>query len=234
MGNGSLTDYGNPVLAVLAVGLSCGTACSPLVNLFLTSYTMSGFIGFGRGLGAFGCFVLGKTMVITILAVVSAIIGSAALGENSKVFGFSLKIIADLCMILTGVILLIKQKRRLKNQTGCAGCIGAGQRRSCGAPPQRTAKLPLVIMGAACGLTPCAPMLLVLGYACLLTPLAALRLGLVFSIAGSISPMLLLTACAGFFARKMYLEIPQLVGKWQQNIFIFLIVAGGISLFLHW
>jgi hypothetical protein len=233
MGTSNIADYNNPVIAALTIGLSCGTACSPLANLFLTSYTMSGFIGFRRGLGAFSCFVLGKTTVMMILTVFSAILGSVVLGENSKVFGFNRKLILDICLILTGVVLLLIQDCGPKSRSGCRGCAKSCRQLG-GVPPEKAAKLPIVIMGAAYALTPCAPMVIILGYASMLAPLPALRLGLIFSIASSVSPLLIITALAGFFSRKMHLEIPQLMRSFQRNVFMFYIITGGIALLLHW
>jgi hypothetical protein len=226
------SDYGNMVLTTLAVGLSCGSACSPLIPLFLTMYTMSGFIGLKKGLASFGCFVLGKTGTILLLSVLSAVLGRTLVGQTGRVAGVDLRLISDFCMILTGLFLLIRLWFPSK-KNGCAVCGNGNGCNKTNELNSATSKLPVILAGAAYALTPCAPLLMLLTFASMMNPLQALGLGLVFSIVSSFSPLIIFTAVSGFFARKMYQQIPQLIRIFQWNVFVLLIVAGGVSLWMR-
>ncbi|HEX3043188.1 MAG TPA: hypothetical protein VHY08_00420 [Bacillota bacterium] len=224
-------ENGNPVVTALAIGLSCGTACSPLVNLFLATYAMSGSGGVKKGLASFGYFALGKTGVIITLVMLSAVLGRAVIGKASRIIGLDLKLILDLSMILTGIFLLLRWGWLSRSKDTCRGCGGGD--RICGEEQHSLPQLPVVLAGAAYALTPCAPLLMILAFASLLPLSQALILGLVFSFASSISPLLLLTAMAGFLSQKMKQQIPQLMRTFQWNVFILFIIAGGFSLWMH-
>jgi hypothetical protein len=225
-----LSSYGNPVIAAVAIGLSCGTACSPLVNLFLTTYTMGRFNSLQRGLQAFGYFWLGKTAVVSVLVFLSALFGRTVFSQSRRIASIDPRLIMDGCLILTGSCLLAGmfwQRRK-------AGCRSCGASSQCVVlPNEKTEKLPLVAMGAAYGLTPCSPLLLLLIMAAMLPPPQAILAGLVFTIANSVSPLLILTVLAGLISQKMQREIPQLMRVFQINVFSLFIIVGCCSLLSH-
>jgi hypothetical protein len=227
----TLVNCGNPIMAALAVGFSCGTVCSPLVNLFLTTYAMGRFNNMRQGMRAFGYFWGGKTAIVVGSAFLSAILGKAIIGRNGKIFSFNSSLILDICMILTGVLLLAGMFFGRRKAATCSACNVSCQHFDGGIRPKGI--MPLVVMGAAYGLTPCAPFLMILLWAAKLTPVQAVLLGLVFSIASSVLPLLILATMAGFFSPKMQREIPQMMRVFQINIFCLFIIVGSISLFRH-
>jgi hypothetical protein len=67
------------------------------------------------------------------------------------------------------------------------------------------------VVGAVYGITPCAPFLMLIGYAVGLNPVQSIVLGIIFTLANAVSPVLLLVAMMGVVSKKMYLSIPSLV-----------------------
>lgn len=226
----TFSDYGSPFLAAIVIGLSCGTGCSPIISVFMTSFVMGNSNSVKKGLLSFLYFFLGKTAVVIVLAFLSALFGSAILGKSGKLLGFDLKLVLDIFLILTGLILALKMLVQ-KKKDGCKECS------SCGSIHGKLEKdkkgLAVFAIGAAYGITPCAPLLLVLALASLGSPLSSFPLSVLFSIASSISPLILLAAMAGFFSKKMHEEIPQFIKYFQLISFMVFIFAGSISLFAH-
>jgi hypothetical protein len=225
-------DWGNPFAIALTVGLSCGTACSPLVNIFLTIYTMGRCHSLQQGVRTFGLFWTGKTVAVGILAFLSAVLGRAIIGQSGRIVCFDPRLVLDGFLILTGCYLLAEIIRGKGKGRACGDCGGA-----CRSGPAESIRdkgvLPLVIMGMAYGLTPCAPLMLLLLTVATLSPLEAVLIGLVFSIANSISPLLLLTVLAGLISQRIQWEIPQLMRVFQMTTFGLLIILGVFSLLGH-
>jgi hypothetical protein len=143
----TLVSCGNPIMAALAVGFSCGTVCSPLVNLFLTTYAMGRFNNMRQGMRAFGYFWGGKTAIVVGSAFLSAILGKAIIGRNGKIFSFNSSLILDICMILTGVLLLAGMFFGRRKAATCSACNVSCQHFDGGIRPKGI--MPLVVMGAA-------------------------------------------------------------------------------------
>lgn len=219
----------NPFLATLAVGLSCGTACSPLVNLFLSTYAMARFSSVRQTLRAFGFFWAGKTAVVCSMAFLSAVLGRTFIDHQGNFLGFNLRLVLDGCLILTGIYLLTGifwGKCKACSQCGTSSRNGTG-------PNGRKKNWILLTMGAAYGLTPCAPMVLFLLISAVSPPLQAVGLGLIFSLANLVSPLLLYVSLAGFVSGKLQGEIPGLLRAFQIMVFSSFIIAGIISLSGH-
>jgi sulfite exporter TauE/SafE len=153
-------------------------------------------------------------------------------GQNGRIFGFNSKLILDMGMILTGVLLLGGMLLNRRKTSKCGDC-GALDHEIAGAI-RPTGVAPLVIMGVAYGLTPCAPLLMILVLAAMMTPFQAVLLSLVFSIANAISPLIILSTLAGFLSQRMQREIPRLLWVFQINTFGLFIVLGSVSLYRHW
>lgn len=224
-----LSNYSSPFLAAIAIGLSCGTGCSPIISLFLTTYIMGNSGNVKRGLLSFFYFFLGKTSVIVVLAFLSAIVGSTVLGKDGNLLGFNLKIVLDVFLILTGLILTLKMFFS-KNKEGCTSCDSCGGKEK---DIKNRSGLAVFFIGAAYGITPCAPLLMILVLASLTSPITSVPISVLFSITSSISPLILLAAMAGFFSKKMHDEIPQFIKLFQLLSFIIFIVAGSVSLYFH-
>jgi hypothetical protein len=227
----ALANCNNPFIAAVAIGFSCGTACSPLVNFFLTTYTMGQVNSMRQGLRAFGYFWLGKTAVVGVLSFLSAVLGRAIISQSGRIVSFDLRLVWDGGLILTGICLLTGVLRGKRQAAACSNC-GASCRHMA-RPVRVTGKWPLVGMGMAYGLTPCTPLLLLLVMVAMLPPVQAVGVGLIFTLANSVSPLLVLTALAGFVSQKMQQEIPQLIQVFQITVFCSFIIVGIISLFRH-
>jgi sulfite exporter TauE/SafE len=227
----TLANYSNPFMAAAAVGLSCGTACSPLVNLFLTTYTMGRFNNIRQSLQSFAYFWMGKTAIVGFLAFLSAVCGRTVIGRDGRIVNFDPRLALDGCLILTGGVLLAGIFWERKKVNACGNCAASCR---CGKAPRRMPQSwPLVTMGLAYGLTPCAPLMMLLLMAAILPPVEAIWVGLIFSLANAVSPLLVLTAVAGFISQKMRREIPQLIRVFQITVFVLFIIMGSISLFTH-
>lgn len=85
-------------------------------------------------------------------------------------------------------------------------------------------------MGISYGLTPCAPLILMTGYAASLPLGYAAMLGVVFSLASTVSPMLFMLLFSGLLAGKVYKEIPQYLTWFRLACYVLLIVLFSVSL----
>jgi hypothetical protein len=225
-------DWNNPFVTALTVGLSCGAACSPLVNIFLTTYTMGRCHSLQQGLRAFGLFWAGKTVAVGVLAFLSAVLGRVIIGQGGLIDCIDTRVVLDGCLILTGCYLLAEIIWGKRKGRACGDCDGTCQ--PCSAESiRKNGALPLMTMGMAYGLTPCAPLMLLLLTVAALPPLEAVLIGLVFSIANSISPLLVLCVLTGFISQRMWREIPQLIPVFQMITFGLLVALGIFSLWGH-
>jgi sulfite exporter TauE/SafE len=227
----TLANYSNPFVAAMAVGLSCGTTCSPLVTLFLTTYTIGRFNNMRQGLRAFGYFWAGKMAVVCVLAFLSAVLGRAIIGQNGQIVSFDPRLVMDGCLILTGSCLLAGMFWGKRKTSACSDCNASCRRMADPIPVK--GRWALVAMGVAYGITPCAPLLLLLLIVAMLPPVPAIGAGLVFSIANSVSPLLVQTTLAGFVSQKTQQEIPQLMRIFQITVCVFFIILGVLSLIGH-
>ena len=91
--------------------------------------------------------------------------------------------------------------------------------------------LALLGMGAAYGLTPCAPLLAIAAYAATLPVMPAALLGSVFTLASALSPGLLFLALSGSLARRMREEIPEYLSWLRLGSDVLLIILPTIHLF---
>ncbi|KNY28147.1 sulfite exporter TauE/SafE family protein [Pseudobacteroides cellulosolvens] len=234
-----LSNYASPFLTAIAVGFSCGAGCSPVVALFLTTYIMGNSKNVKKGLLSFLYFFFGKTSVIIILALLSALFGGAVLGDSGKLAGISTTLVLDIFLILTGLILAVKTLIP-KKKSGCSDSCGKNSLSSgCNSckshlnPPKSKNGFAVFAIGAAYGITPCPPLLMVLALASLAGAFSSIAIASLFSIASSVSPLIVLAALAGFFSKKMHNEIPELIKVFQLLSFVVFIIAGIISLYLH-
>jgi hypothetical protein len=227
----ALASYNNPFIVAVAIGLSCGTICSPLITFFISSYTMARLNSFRQSIRAFGFFWVGKTAVVSALAFLSSVLGRAVIDHSEKIASFNLRLVLDVCLILTGIYLLVELLRGMRKTAACGKCSTSC--RNAAGPDRVTQFWPLVTMGAAYGLTPCAPMLLLLLITAGLPPVQALGLGFIYGVANSISPLLLFTSLAGFISQKIQRDISGLMQVFQFTVFTSFIIVGTISLAGH-
>lgn len=234
-----LSSYGSPFLAAIAIGLSCGTGCSPLISLFLASFIMGNSGSVKKGLLSFFYFFTGKTSVVVVLAFLSAIFGSAVFNEDSSFLDFNLKLVFDIFLITTGVVLLLKIL--FYNKGTCEEVKYCGEKPfvSCGLCDSKGKTIrdktgfAVFLAGVAYGVTPCAPLLMILILASMSKPTTSIPISILFSVSTAISPLIVLSAMAGFFSKKMHEEIPQFIKLFRIIAYVIFILSGIISLIFH-
>lgn len=77
----------------VSVGIGCGTCCSPVISMFLSSYVISHADGAKKGIHSFGLFFFGKLISVTLLCVTSAVIGRRFIGEDGFVGSLNLRLL---------------------------------------------------------------------------------------------------------------------------------------------
>lgn len=197
----------------LTCGLSCGACGNPVVNVFLASYLFTHAGRIWQSVKAFLGFHLGKTVSVMILCGVFALLGGSAAEEMDTLFGIRLQTAVYAAMLLFVAGLIVQWIRKPGNTQTCSGgCSGKA--------PQSGRFVHMFCCGLISGLSPCASLLLLLGYAVSLTAAQAVLVGMCFSLANSIIPLLLLVLLTGLLSREMFQEIPGKVRYFQLATYV--------------
>lgn len=202
----------------LTCGLSCGACGTPMVNVFLASYLFTHTGKWKRSMLSFAAFHLGKALTVTALCVLISWFGSQIVDDKGNLFGISLQSIVYLAMFLFVLVLIARWFREngKRAEHSCNGsCPRAGSDRFSH----------MLIYGLISGMSPCASLVLVLGYASALTTAEAILVGLCFSLANSIVPLLLLVTLTGLLSKEMYREIPTKIKYFQLATYILFAAA---------
>lgn len=204
----------------ITCGVSCGACGTPVVNVFLSSYLFTHSGKLRRSLLSFAGFHLGKMITVALLCVLISLFGGQMVDEAGNVFGLDLQMIVYAAMLAFMLVLIGRWFRDNGNgeasrQNTCADCrggccsTGTNQRR------KGNGFLPMLVYGCISGLSPCTSLVIVLGYASVLTMAEAALVGLCFSFANSIIPLILLVTLTGLLSREMYREIPGKIKYFQ-------------------
>lgn len=196
------------LLSASAVGLGCGAGCGSSAFAFLSAYILSEGKGLSAALRQAASFLLGKLLAVAGACVCSAILGRAFLSGESR-----------LHRLLYGMLLfsaLWLLYGWVKERRGCLSC------RHC-----HTGKrlIPSFAVGAAYGLSPCAPLLMVLGYAAMLSPAGALLLGIVFALASSLVPAALSLSVSGVLSRQIAGQLGKIMPWFRLTVYLFFLGA---------
>lgn len=209
----------------LTCGLSCGACGNPIVNVFLASYLFTHSGKMKKSMIAFAGFHLGKALTVVLLCTLISILGSQIVDENGNLFGVNLQMLVYVAMLLFMLVLIVQWF--LKNRTvperteGCSGCNG-----QCKTTETRDTRfLHMLVYGVISGLSPCASLVVVLGYASALTVMEAILVGVSFSLANSIIPLVLLVALTGVLSKEMFREIPTKIKYFQLVTYILFVIA---------
>lgn len=192
--------------AAATIGLGCGTCCSPLISIFLSTYVVSHADGVKKGVVSFIGFFFGKLASITALCVIAAAISTKFISNNGYIGWFNLRLAAQILMSAIGLTLLIKWFVSGKKKEGCVSCKGCKKEAGNGF-------LPMLFAGITYGITPCTPLLLMIGYSFTLPVPTAFITGVTFGLSSALSPILLLAAISGALSNRLSKEIPQYL-KW--------------------
>ncbi len=205
----------------LSCGLSCGACGTPVMNLFLSSYLFTHSGKMRQGLLSFLGFHIGKAGTVSLLCAVIAWFGSQIIDENGTLFGINVQNVVYAGMFLFLLYMIWKWFREQKETPSELCCNGACEKKKAG----KSGFIYMLIYGMISGLLPCTSLMIVLGYSASLSVAEAICIGLCFSMANSIIPLLLLVMLTGVLSKEMFREIPEKIKYFQLTVyFIFAIV----------
>lgn len=206
----------------LTCGLSCGACGNPMVNVFLASYLFTHTGKIKKSLFSFLGFHIGKAVSVMTMCLLISLLGSSIVDEKGNVFGVNLKHLVYIAMLVFIAILIIQWFRHEK-QSCC---------RECSKNKVRSDKFcHMLAYGIISGLSPCASLVVILGYASALATIEAMLVGLCFSLANSLIPLLLLVFLTGVLSKEMFKEIPAKIKYFQLATYIFFAVSLIYNLF---
>ena len=199
----------------LTCGVSCGACGNPMINGFLAGYLFTHTDRLKKSLTAFAAYHSGKAITVSLLCLLISHFGSRIVDEQGNLFGIDLHCVVYTVMLFFMVHLIIRWflENRKQKKSCCTG--------SCGKYPSADNRFfAMLLYGAISGLSPCASMMVVLSYASALTAGEAVLVGLSFSLANSIIPLLLLTALTGLLSEQMHREIPGKIRYLQLAVYL--------------
>lgn len=202
----------------LTCGLSCGACGNPMVNVFLATYLFTHTGRLKRSIISFIGFHLGKAATVTGLCVLISIFGGQIVDDKGNIFGINLQSMVYIAMFLFMLAMIIRWFRDNKKPTehSCEGsCTHAKSDRFSH----------MFVYGLISGMSPCASLLVVLGYASALSTADAILVGLCFSLANSVIPLVLLVVLTGLLSKEMYREIPTKIKYFQLVTYILFAVV---------
>jgi len=195
------------VTAAVSVGLGCGTCCSPIISTFLSTYVVSHSGGVKKGIVSFLSFFFGRMVSVTLLCMASALVSRQFISESGYIGSFNLRLFSQVAMSAVGAVMMVRWFMESDHEKKYAGC------KECSKKEERLGFAAMLMAGVSYGMTPCSPLLLMIGYCFTLpVPMAGVT-GIVFSLSGMVSPILLLVLVTGALSKKMRKEIPNAV-KW--------------------
>lgn len=192
----------------ISVGLGCGTCCSPIISMFLSTYVISHADSVKRGIFSFLSFFMGKLLSVSSLCVAASIVSRQFISPDGYIGNFNLRLTAQIAMSIIGVVMAAKWFfENTQSQKVCKDC------HSCAKPKGKAGFWPMLAAGFTYGITPCAPLLLMIGYSFTLPVSIAGVTGIAFSLSSMVSPVLLLVVITGALSKQIAKEIPQHI-KW--------------------
>lgn len=212
---------GTAISAAASVGLGCGSCCGTTASSFLAIYILSEGGGFKSSLKHVGGFFLGKILAICSITALCAAIGSVFIDENGYIGGFDLHYVMSLVMLASALYLI--GKWLIERRKTCAKCGGKCSSKN------MSRVIPSFSVGLAYGATPCAPLIMVAGYAITLSIPGALLLGLVFAMASSLTPALLVFGLSGALSGKIRSQLGKAMPWIQLGVYILFLILAVVS-----
>ncbi len=219
------TTFVSCLIGSLAMGLSCGTGCSPVISLFLSSYVVRCQGDTKKSLLSFGQFFLGKAGAVLTVCLIAALTGMAILDSGGYMGKYSLSFLMPIFLLVTGIYMIRELWGEHKGCKDCHGCSGSKRAPVDGAP---------AVCGYIYGLTPCAPLILLAGYALTMNLGQAVILAILFSMASAFSPLLLMLLFMKLVVTRMQDEVPKLLTglRWVLSAAVFILGAYMMIRFL--
>lgn len=188
-----------------------------MVNVFLAGYLFTHTGQLRKSILTFLGFHLGKAISVMGMCALISGLGSAIVDNSGNLFGIPLR----KCVYAAMLVFMLAQILRWFRTEKCSGnCRHAESDRFA----------PMLVYGILSGLSPCASPVVVLGYASALTAVEAVLVGMCFSLANSLIPLLLLVALTGLLSREMYNEIPTKIKYFQLATYILFAAALAYNL----
>ncbi len=181
-------------------------------------------------------FYLGKIAAVVILCMIASGLGSTLMDANGYIGPIAVKHVVDVLMILTGIVLSVKWAREhvsgKKNCDSCHSHHGHEDEKETirKLSQEKPQYLLLFGLGGGYGITPCAPLILILSYCIALPMWGAVLSGMIFTLASSLSPMLLVFLISGGLSGKLRQETPQFLEYFQLLFYVLLIGFSVYSL----
>lgn len=196
----------------LTCGVSCGACGNPMINGFLAGYLFTHTDRLKKSLTAFAGYHTGRAVTVSLLCLLISRFGSRIVDENGTLFGIPLQRMVYVLMLIFTTVLIVRWFMKNSGRSGtCSGrCRRISERRF----------VPMLLYGAVSGMSPCASLMVVLSYASALTAGEAILVGLSFSLANSVIPLILLTALTGLLSEQMHREIPGKIRYLQLAVYI--------------
>ena len=239
-----------PIITIAATkGLGCGVACggacgNPMTKLFLGAYLFTHSGKLTRSIVAFLAFYAGKIISVVLLCVIAALLGERIIDENGMLFGINLLLAVQILIFFFALVLIgrwiyhhvikgNKAKETSIAPVSCGDCSSganecASNDNALRGKPKR--KLPLIVCGLISGISPCAPLILAVGYAATLSVLDAVIVGVVFSVASSILPLLLIVVLTGLLSGAMFKELPAKIRYFQLASYVLITALSGYTI----
>ena len=232
----SLAELLPIIMAAAATGLTCGMACgtcgNPMTNVFLASYLFTHAGHLKRSVFSFASFYVGKILAVVMLCVTAAWLGNRIVDDAGLLFGFNMHFFVQVLMFGFALFLIGRWVlNQYRERTRIAGCNSNHACNSSCNSKKRT--LPLFVCGFISGAAPCAPLIMAVGYASALSVADAVVVGVVFSVASSLLPLLVLVVLTGLLSAAMFREIPNKIRYFQLGAYVLIAVMSGNALFMR-
>ena len=208
--------------AGLSCGVSCGACGSPVSNVFLSSYLFTHSGRLTRSVFSFCGFYIGKMAAVILLCLIASWAGGSVIDEAGTLLGVNLRIVVQIAMFAFALLLIarwIYTEKRQASDSGCNGCKAVKRK-----------NYPMLVCGFFSGISPCAPLVLVMGYSAALSGVEAIILGVAFSLANSILPLILLVILTGALSKAMFKEIPGKIKWFQLGSYVMFAVISGVGI----
>lgn len=214
------TSIAIPALTTaITVGLGCGTCCSPIISMFLSTYVISHANSVKKGVLSFISFFIGKLLSVSFLCMMAAVISRQYISPDGYIGNFNLRLVAQIAMSMVGIVMAVKWGiENTKSQKACKDC------HSCANPKGKAGFWPMLTAGLTYGMTPCAPLLLMIGYSFTLPVPIAGASGIAFCLSSMVSPILLLVIITGALSKQIAKELPQHIKWFRLGSYLLLVV----------
>ena len=223
-----LPQFAIPYSTALFIGITsgishCSVVCAPVVS----TYIMGSGQGALKGLRSFAVFTLGRVFMCAVLGLASGYIGATFIGVESDLQ--YVRLVCSFVLILVGLLMLVRPV--------CTNCKQSKEKTEAFAFfSQRFAFNPtahLLIMGMAFAMIPCPPMGLALLYSSQMPSVISSSIMMsLFGIGTVVSPLVIISALAGWFSKKIKIEVPQYRMLFQRLSGMILILLGAFSVIL--